>query len=347
MSSEIFHSKVVSFASYIPNQFVPLNDYASINHLPGKLDLHRLTGLEGHRKSKVEEGSLELSVKAAETCIARGNINPEDIDLVVNCAMGKIAGNLEMHLSPSLASLIARRLGIENATCFDMSNACSGMLTSIMLADSMIKSGEIKYALIVSGENVTSLIDEAKSNNLWLKSQAIASLTVGDGSAAYLIGRTEVPNQLMFSEPFTLAQYTNLCIGEAAKKRAGPSMRTKASQLQQGVLDNLGEFLGRAMRDMSLDWEKIEHIYSHPTSPKSMRKGGRVAEAALGKMKNFHNESHDIGNTGSTSHCMLLEKSVQAGDLKSGESTLLISFGSGLAMLAMHMMMPEGIEEWS
>ena len=64
MSSEIFHSKVVSFASYIPNQFVPLNDYASINHLPGKLDLHRLTGLEGHRKSKVEEGSLELSVKA-------------------------------------------------------------------------------------------------------------------------------------------------------------------------------------------------------------------------------------------------------------------------------------------
>ena len=39
------------------------------------------------------------------------------------------------------------------------------------------------------------------------------------------------------------------------------------------------------MRDMSLDWEKIEHIYSHPTSPKSMRKGGRVAEAALGKMK--------------------------------------------------------------
>ena len=228
-----------------------------------------------------------------------------------------------------------------------MSNACSGMLTSIMLADSMIKSGEIKYALIVSGENVTSLIDEAKSNNLWLKSQAIASLTVGDGSAAYLIGRTEVPNQLMFSEPFTLAQYTNLCIGEAAKKRAGPSMRTKASQLQQGVLDNLGEFLSRAMRDMNLDWTKIEHIYSHPTSPKSMRKGGRVAEAALGKMKNFHNESHDIGNTGSTSHCMLLEKSVQAGDLKSGESTLLISFGSGLAMLAMHMMMPEGIEEWS
>ena len=71
MGSEAFHSKIVSFASYIPNQFVPLNDYASINHLPGKLDLHRLTGLEGHRKSKQEEGSLELSVKAAETCISR------------------------------------------------------------------------------------------------------------------------------------------------------------------------------------------------------------------------------------------------------------------------------------
>jgi len=347
MDSEAFHSRVLSFASYIPQQFVPLADYAGIGDLPGKLDLHRLTGLEGHRKSKPEEGSLELSVKAAEKCLERAKIPPQDIDLVVNCAMGKIAGNLEMHLSPSLASLIARRLGIENATCFDMSNACSGMLTSMMLADSMIKSGEIQNALIVSGENVTSLIDEAKSNNLWLRSQAIASLTVGDGSAAYLLGRSEEPNQVMFSEPFTLAQYTNLCIGEAAKKRAGPSMRTKASQLQQGVLDNLGVFLSRAMQDMNLNWEEIEHIYSHPTSPKSMRKGGRVAESVLGKMKNFHNESHDIGNTGSTSHCMLLEKSIQAGDLKSGESTLLISFGSGLAMLAMHIMMPEGIEEWS
>ena len=109
-----------------------------------------------------------------------------------------------------------------------------------MLADSMIKSGEIKYALIVSGENVTSLIDEAKSNNLWLKSQAIASLTVGDGSAAYLIGRTEVPNQLMFSEPFTLAQYTNLCIGEAARKRAGPSMQTRPHNSNKVFLTTLG-----------------------------------------------------------------------------------------------------------
>ena len=347
MSAETYHSRVVSFASYIPEQFVPLGDYAGIGDLPGKLDLHRLTGLDGHRKSKPEEGSLELAVKAAEKCLKRANINAQQIDLVVNCAMGKIAGNLEMHLSPSLATLVARRLGIENATCFDMSNACSGMLTSIMLADTMIKSGEIEYALIVSGENVTSLIDEAKSNNLWLRSQAIASLTVGDGSAAYLIGRSDKPNQIAFSEPFTLAQYTNLCIGEAAKKRAGPSMRTKASQLQQGVLDNLGVFLGRSMKHMGLDWEKIEHTYSHPTSPKSMRKGGRVAEAALGQMKNFHNESHDIGNTGSTSHCMLMEKSIQSGDLKSGETTLLISFGSGLAMLAMHITMPEGIEEWS
>ena len=49
-----------------------------------------------------------------------------------------------------------------------------------MIADSMIKSGEIQTARPF-GENITSLIDEAKSNNLWLKSKAIASMTVGDG----------------------------------------------------------------------------------------------------------------------------------------------------------------------
>ena len=346
MNQGLLHSKILSFASHIPDNFVSIDEFAAVGDLPGKLDLHRLTGIEGHRKSDAEEGSLELAIKAAEKSMTRAEIEPEEIDLVINCAVSNLSGKLGLHISPSMATIIAKELGIEEAICFDISNACSGMMTSLMIADSMIKSGEISTALIVSGENITSLIDEAKSNNLWLKSKAIASMTVGDGSAAYLLGKSETPNQVIFSEPFTFAQYNKLCIGEASKKRAGPLMRTKASQLQQGVLDNLSEFLTRSMQHMGLDWTEINHVYSHPTSPKAVEKGAEIAVATMGPIMQLHNISHDIANTASTSHCMLLEKSLQAGKLKSGDSTLLISFGSGLAMLSMYFHLPEGIEQW-
>ena len=59
----------------------------------------------------------------------------------------------------------------------------------------------------------------------------------------------------------------------------------------------------------------------------------------------LHNDSQDIANT-VNEYCMLLEKSLKAGKLNAGDSALLISFGSGLAMLAMYFHMPEGIEQW-
>ena len=341
------HSKIISFASYIPENYVPIDDFAAPADMPSKLDLNRITGLEGHRRSKENEGTLELALQAATKCIERSKVDIADIDLVINCAVGSLCSELRSKLSPSLANLIAEKLGIEGAECFDVSNACSGMVTSLMIADSMIKTGQINYALIVAGEHITALVDEARTNNLWFKSKALASLTLGDGSGAYLIGKSELPNQLVFSEPFTLARFNKLCVGEASKNRPGPMMRTKAAQLQQGVMSNLGEFFIRSMKYMDLDWEAIDHVYSHPTSPRAVKKGAGIAENTVGKIKRLHNESQDIANTASTSHCMLLEKSVQLNQLKSGESVILVSFGSGVAMLAMHFYLPEGIEQWS
>ena len=94
-----------------------------------------------------------------------------------------------------MATIIAKELGINEAICFDISNACSGMITSLMIADSMIKSGEIETALIVSGKISLHLL--MKLNQIiCVRSKAIASMTVGDGSAAYLIGRSGPPTKL-------------------------------------------------------------------------------------------------------------------------------------------------------
>ena len=347
MESAKNHAEMVSFAAYLPEKTVKTTSFAGTKDMPRSLDFVRLTGITSHHEVAKEQGSLELAVQAGKKAIARAGIEPDSLGLIINASVSKMNPNLDQHLSPSLATLVASELGAKNAQTFDVSNACAGMVTALMIAESRIKSGKIEYAMVISGEFITPIIDEAKRRNLYLTPRAIASLTVGDGSAAYILGRTKHEGRIKFSEPITFAQYNRHCIGQASKRHRGPQMRTKARDLQNGVMTNIGIFLQRSLLHMDLKWNEIDHTYSHPTTPKAVKKGAKIASDLLGEINLLHNDSFDTANTASTTHGVLLEKSQKNGYLQSDETAIIISFGSGLAILAMHFNLPKGVKDWS
>ena len=340
------YAEMVSFAAYLPEKTVETKSFAGTKDLPGSLDFVRLTGIISHHEVAKGQGSLELAVQAGNKAISRAGIEPDSLGLIINASVSKMNTELDQHLSPSLATQIAHELGAKNAQTFDVSNACAGMMTALMIAESRIKSGKIDYAMVISGEFITPIIDEAKRRNLYLNPRALASLTVGDGSAAYILGPSKQQGRIKFSEPITFAQYNRHCIGQASKNQRGPQMRTKAKDLQNGVLNNLGTFLQRSLTHMDVKWEKIDHTYSHPTTPKAVKKGAKIAVELLGEINFLHNDSADTANTASTTHGVLLEKSQNSGYLNSDESALLVSFGSGLAILAMYFNLPDGVKDW-
>ena len=347
MESAKNHAEMVSFAAYLPEKTVKTTSFAGTKDMPRSLDFVRLTGITSHHEVAKEQGSLELAVQAGKKAIARAGIEPDSLGLIINASVSKMNPNLDQHLSPSLATLVASELGAKNAQTFDVSNACAGMVTALMIAESRIKSGKIEYAMVISGEFITPIIGEAKRRNLYLTPRAIASLTVGDGSAAYILGRTKHEGRIKFSEPITFAQYNRHCIGQASKRHRGPQMRTKARDLQNGVMTNIGIFLQRSLLHMDLKWNEIDHTYSHPTTPKAVKKGAKIASDLLGEINFLHNDSFDTANTASTTHGVLLEKSQKNGYLQSDETAIIISFGSGLAILAMHFNLPKGVKDWS
>jgi 3-oxoacyl-[acyl-carrier-protein] synthase III len=112
-------------------------------------------------------------------------------------------------------------------------------------------------------------------------------------------------------------------------------------------LDNLGVFLQRSIKKMDIKWDQIDHTYSHPTTPKAVKKGAKIATEVLGEINFLHNDSAETANTASTTHGVLLEISHENKYLKSNETVFMVSFGSGLAMVAIHFNLPEGVEEWS
>ena len=336
------NTQITGFACYLPPNIKKSEETIPFGTLPRGVDFKRLTRIESHHEVLEGQGSLELAVEAANKAIARSGVTKEEIDLVISCSVTKLNSNLQNLIEPCLASNISTALGI-NAQNFDVANACSGMVTGLLIADRKIKAGKIRNALVVSGEYLTGALYEALDKNLHFNRKVLASLTIGDAGGAYVISQSEEA-RIQFFEPITMAQYSQLCIGDAAVGRAGPAMRTESSKLQKAALSNLGEYLKRDMKSRE-EWGSHHHIISHQTTPRAVEKGALIIEKALGHSRAVRSVS-DTGNTASTSHVTVLEKLLEGGELEPNQKIYFIAFGSGLSLIGMNFKVPLGVERW-
>lgn len=335
-------TEISGFACYLPPNIKSSEDTVPFGTLPGGIDFKRLTRIESHHEVLEGQGSLELAVEASKLAIERSGVQQEDIGLVISCSVTKMNSDFENLIEPCLASHIGAALGL-NAQTFDVANACLGMVTGLMIADRRIKAGKIRHALVVSGEFLTGALYEALSKNLLFNRKSIASLTIGDAGAAYVVSSSD-EERTKFFEPITLAQHSQLCIGDAAIGRPGPAMRTAGKKIQTAALDNLGSYLKRGLSGKD-EWDSHDHIISHQTTPRAVEKGALVAAKMWGQADAVRSIS-TTGNTASTSHAAVLESLLNDGELASHQRIYLMAFGSGLSFLGVSFYLPQGVEEW-
>jgi 3-oxoacyl-[acyl-carrier-protein] synthase-3 len=340
------HSQILSFAGFLPKKVVFTKDIAPLGSIPRKIDFERLTGIKSHREVGDGECAISLAYEASIKALKRGNIGVRDIDLIINCSVSKLDAECNQMLEPSFASFLAERLGAINADHFDVSNACSGMITALKVADMYIKTGMAKHVLVTSGEYTSPVIYEAQKVSFWLNPRAIPSLSVGDGGGAYLLGVSSNPKMLRFGEPQTLAQYDSYCIADAAIGATGPRMRTRGKALHKAAMKQLIPSFRRVLKTLELDWLEIDHIITHQTSVKVIERGNDVTVDAFGQCKCYHICVDETGNTASTTHAVALEKGLEDNHFNAGEDVLLHSYGSGLSIFIAHFIIPQGVNSW-
>ena len=346
MVSGSLHSQILSFAGFLPKKVVFTKDIAPLGSIPRKIDFERLTGIKSHREVGDGECAISLAYEASIKALKRGNIGVRDIDLIINCSVSKLDAECNQMLEPSFASFLAERLGAINADHFDVSNACSGMITALKVADMYIKTGMAKHVLVTSGEYTSPVIYEAQKVSFWLNPRAIPSLSVGDGGGAYLLGVSSNPKMLRFGEPQTLAQYDSYCVADAAIGAPGPRMRTRGKALHKAAMKQLIPSFRRVLKTLELDWLEIDHIITHQTSVKVIERGNDVTVDAFGQCKCYHICVDETGNTASTTHAVALEKGLEDNHFNAGEDVLLHSYGSGLSIFIAHFIIPQGVKSW-
>jgi 3-oxoacyl-[acyl-carrier-protein] synthase III len=312
-----------------------------------RIDLERLTGIHERRVSVGDEDSLSLAVGAARDCLARSGRRAEEIDLVLSCSITKYRDGLVQWLEPTTSLAVARATGVGNATTFDLSNACAGTLTGVLVANNWIRRGAVRRVLVVSGEYISRLGVNAARHVRSIVSRELASLTLGDAGGAVLVERADAGQPGITVAGFTtIADHSRLCLAYPARHHAGARMFTKARAIHRVAIADTPVVLREALEAAGLRIDDIDHVIPHQTSARAIRKGERLVNEALGGApRNRAVVTVDrYGNTASTTHVVALVEELDAGRLNAGDRVALLALASGLEIGVVLFTVDEGLE---
>ena len=171
------YAKIISSGSYLPKKILTNKELESRVDTSDKWITER-TGIKERRIADENETSVDLAYKASLDAISKSNINKSDIGAIF------LATCTPERKFPSSAVLLQNKLNIKDAFSFDINAACTGFVYALDVAKKYIESGQIKYALVVWTEKITSLLDWTDRNTCVL---------FGDGSGAMIIGASNQP----------------------------------------------------------------------------------------------------------------------------------------------------------
>ena len=232
-----------------------------------------------------------------------------------------------------MSGAVARAIGAEGAMTFDVANACAGMLTGVTILNQWIRQGTVARGLVVSGEYISQLGQNAARHIRNIMSKELASLTLGDAGAALLLERAPAGSAgITFAGFTTVADYSRLCLAYPKGGDPGARMFTNSRAIQRAAISDTPLLLSEVIDAVGISLRDIDHVITHQTSVRAIRKGMAEVSTRLGE-----HPRHDAvitvdryGNTASTTHTVALVEELEAGHIRPGETIALIALASGL-----------------
>lgn len=328
-----FRARLAGAGRYLPITHLTTEALMSSTRHRTHIDLERLTGIHERRVSVGDEDSYSLATGAALACLDRAQQDASSLDAVISCSITKFRGGLTQWVEPTMSSAVAQAIGADDAMTFDLSNACAGMLSGVTVANNWIRQGSIERALVVSGEYISQLGQNAAKHIRGIMSKELASLTLGDAGAALLLERAPTGSAGITLAGFTtVADYSRLCLGYPKGDEPGARMFTDARGIHRAAMSNTPMLLHEVLDAVGISIHDIDHVITHQTSARAIRKGMAKMSSAFGDTPR-----HDAvitvdryGNTASTTHTVALVEELEARHIRPGETIALIALASGL-----------------
>jgi 3-oxoacyl-[acyl-carrier-protein] synthase-3 len=140
--------------------------------------IRQRTGIVTRVRAGADVLAVDLATDAGREAVERSGIPADRIDLVIVATISNV------QQTPSIAAVVADRVGANPAAAYDMNAACAGYAYAVAQADALIRAGAAHYALVIGAEKLSDVVDPTDRT---------ISFLLGDGAGAVVVGPSEEP----------------------------------------------------------------------------------------------------------------------------------------------------------
>ena len=306
------HSVVLGVGSALPRKRVTNDELAETVDTTDQWIVER-TGIRSRYVAGEGETTASLATDAARRALEHAGLTADDIDLIV------LATATPDQTFPSSATKVQATLGIDDCIAFDVHAVCTGFLYALSVADSMLRSGNARKALVIGAETFSRILD-------W--EDRATCVLFGDGAGALVLGAEETAGGILATKLHADGRHNDLLFVDGGPSTTGTvgKLRMKGREVFRHAVVNLADVLNEVLQAAGLDAAEVDWVVPHQANARILdataKKLGLPAEKVVVTV-----DEH--ANTSAASVPLAFDTAVKDGRIKRGDVVVLEAMGGG------------------
>lgn len=290
--------------------------------------IRQRTGIITRKRASAEILAVDLATAAAQEAIATAQIDPSLIDLVIVATISNV------QQTPSVAAIVADRVGATPAAAYDSNAACAGYCYAIAQADALIRAGQARFALVIGAEKLSDIVDPRDRS---------ISFLLGDGAGAALLGPADEPgvSASVWGSDGSRASavgmnHTLLDFRDGTAE--WPTLRQDGPSVFRWAVWDMAKVARQALETTGVEPEQLTAFVPHQANMRiidEFAKQLRLPESVL-----IARDIQETGNTSAASVPLAMHRLISEHPEASGGLALQIGFGAGLVFAAQVVRIP-------
>lgn len=310
-------SVVKGYGGYLPKRIITNQE------IQNKIDtsdswIRERTGISQRHVVEENELTSDLGTKAGLQALEIAQLQGLDLECII------VATTTPDHALPATATKIQANLKAKKAFAFDVQAVCSGFVYALSVADSFIRSGQVKNALVIGTEAMSKLLD-------W--NDRSTCILFGDGAGAVVLEaaleNSSSSQGVLSTHLFSDGDHYEWLYAESASGDQGKTsyIRMEGREIFKNAVSKIGQAITKALIHNNLKASDIDWFVPHQANERIIK--GVCGHFSIPEEKMILTiDQH--ANTSAASIPLALNKAARDGRIQPGHLVLIEAMGGGL-----------------
>lgn len=271
------------------------------------------TGIRFRHIAEPDETTASLATIASRNALDAAGMTAADIDLII------LATATPDQTFPASATIVQHALGCNGGVAFDVAAVCSGFLYAFSVAESMIRAGSAKNALVIGSETFSRILD-------W--EDRATCVLFGDGAGAVVLSGEVGTRGALATRLHADGKHNELLYVDGGPSTTGTvgKLRMKGREVFRHAVTNLANVMTETLAAADVEASDVDWVVPHQAN-------ARIIDATAKKLGLDPNKViltvDQHANTSAASVPLALDVAVRDGRIKAGDIIVLEAMGGG------------------